>query len=76
LIFQVLNKVTGGKPSGTPGGRLLILKALPQCQMHSLNWTSRENSWILNIDFIDTPLKGLFSDKNTFTYQLITIIIH
>jgi hypothetical protein len=30
----------------------------------------------LFIDFIDTPLKGLFSDKNTYTYQLITIIIH
>ena len=27
-------------------------------------------------DFIDTPLKGLFSDKNTYTYKLITIIIH
>jgi hypothetical protein len=31
LIFQVLNKVTGGKPRGTrrsSGGRRLILKAL------------------------------------------------
>jgi hypothetical protein len=27
----------------------------------------------LFIDFIDIPLKGLFSDKNTYTYQLITI---
>ena len=31
---------------------------------------------LLFIDFIDTPLKGLFSDKNRYTYQLITIIIH
>jgi hypothetical protein len=31
---------------------------------------------LLFIDFIDTPLKGIFSDKNTYTYQLISIGNH
>jgi hypothetical protein len=38
-----------------------------KCKYSGIDWL---------IDFIDTALKGLFSDKNIYTYQLITIIVH